>query len=142
MQWKISSIQQSHISELTQRWALKKTKEAVSFSEKQRSFLLENFDKGIQKRKKFSPEDIVKEMRKNPSFEKGEFLSTQQIASFWSREAAKRRGDPTTTSSRPVSADDNDFPVDDDYLRDSNIADVETDIREELEQSECFDNSR
>ena len=78
-------------AQLAVGWALKTKHQTTFFNEKQRDYLTGKFNEGLQNKKKFDPKDISKDMRKDASFEKSEYLTWQQIASFWSREASYRR---------------------------------------------------
>jgi len=78
-------------------WALKGAKKAERFNEAQRSYLEAKFNIGQSTRKKLDPDVVAKEMRRarGPNgdrlFVVTEFLSAQQISSFFSRLAAKAR---------------------------------------------------
>ncbi len=78
-------------------WALKHTKPRKRHSEKQKNFLLDIYQIGQQTGKKADPVDVSKAMRKaklsngEPMFTASEFLTSQQIASFFSRVTAKRK---------------------------------------------------
>lgn len=90
--WKLYPNQQPSPI-LPRGWALEENGEAVQFTAKQRTFLIEKFDYGIRNRKKFHPKDVAQKMRKNNLFEKTEFLTFQQISSFWSRLAKSCRNE-------------------------------------------------
>lgn len=78
-------------------WALKGAKKAERFNEAQRSYLEAKFNIGQSTGKKLDPDVVAKEMRRARSpngdrlFVVTEFLSAQQISSFFSRLAAKAR---------------------------------------------------
>ena len=88
-------------------WALKSTKEYKRLSEKQKKYLVDCYDIGDDTGQKADPVSISRTMRKarlssgEPMFTAAEYLTAQQISSFFSRETAKRRkataGDSTQT---------------------------------------------
>lgn len=82
-------------------WALRTTKKAYRFSEKQKSYLLAKFRIGQTTGRKLDGEVVAREMRRSRGpdgarlFMASEFLSTTQIASYFSRlNAAARQRDP------------------------------------------------
>ena len=87
-------------------WALKSTTKKRRFSDEQKKYLLEIFQKGEQTGKKADPASASKMMRTarntdgTRKFGKEDFLSSRQIAGFFSRTAAKKKID--------VDFDDND----------------------------------
>lgn len=93
-------------------WALKTTTQRRRFSEEQKKYLLDIFQSGEQTGNKADPESVSKMMRTARKmdgirmFGKDDWLSTRQIASFFSRVAAKKKLD--------VVVDDDDFDEDDD----------------------------
>lgn len=78
-------------------WALKSKPKATRFSEKQNTFLENKFLQGEKSGKKETGEAVAKEIRKAKDannqrlFTLEEFLSPQQISSYFSRFAAKRK---------------------------------------------------
>ena len=82
---------------LLEGWALKPTKKSTRFSEAQRKYLEEKFNIGQQTGHKQNPEQVAKDMRfakksdGSRLFSSGEFLTTQQVQSFFSRLASKLR---------------------------------------------------
>ena len=78
-------------------WALKETKKAYRFNDTQRAYLERKFNIGQSTGRKMDPEAVAKEMRRSVDsngkrlFKSSEFLTTQQISSFFSRLAAKTR---------------------------------------------------
>lgn len=78
-------------------WALKNTKKAYRFKEKQRSYYEAKFNISQTTGRKLDPEIVAKEKRhaldlgRKRLFEASEFLSVQQITSFFSRLSAKTR---------------------------------------------------
>lgn len=87
---------------LEEGWALKETKKAYRFNEKQEVYLKQKFNIGQKTKKKFDAEAVSKDMRhaKNENgdrlFVVSEFLSPRQIASFFSRLSAKLKGKEVT----------------------------------------------
>lgn len=125
------------LKQLERGWALRKQKQTKLFNEKQRKYLLQKFEDGKRMKRKFDPKVIADEMKRNNLFEKSEFLTWQQIASFWSREAAKRRGE-----SLPFSVDEEsieDSVKEDDFVEDANLGDLEEEITEGLASSDIFE---
>ena len=76
-------------------WALKSTKKAYRFSEKQKAYLDAKFNIGQTSGRKLDGEVVAREMRRAQGpdsaqiFNIAEFLSPQQISSDFSRLAAK-----------------------------------------------------
>lgn len=83
-------------SRLDEGWSLKKTAKSYRFNEKQRSYLLAKFSIGALTGRKANPDAVSKEMRRSIGpdgqrlFTTTEFLSAQQIKSFFARQAAKQ----------------------------------------------------
>lgn len=81
------------------RWALKSKREFKRFTESQKAFLKEKFDVGESSGHKLDPEDVASEMRRarnaegNRIFRIDEFLSGNQVSSYFCRLALKRRKD-------------------------------------------------
>ena len=78
-------------------WALKQAKKAYRFNEEQRQYLEAKFNIGQENGMKVDAETVSKEMRRARAsngerlFRVSEFLTAQQVASFFSRMAAKVR---------------------------------------------------
>ncbi|KAL9954429.1 hypothetical protein ACROYT_G041966 [Oculina patagonica] len=78
-------------------WALKEVKKAYRFNEKQKSYLDAKFDIGESTGRKMEADAVAKEMRRARGtngerlFSVSEFLIPQQVSSYFSRLAAKRR---------------------------------------------------
>ena len=78
-------------------WALKEIKKPYRFNEKQKTYLEAKFDIGECTGRKMEPEVVAKEMRRARGtdgerlFCASEFLTPQQVSSYFSRLAAKRR---------------------------------------------------
>ena len=84
-------------------WALKETKKAYLFNGKQRSYLEAKFSIGQATGRKFDGEIVAKEMRHalgsdgRRLFKSSEFLTVQQITSYFFRLSAKVRQQVVTT---------------------------------------------
>ncbi len=84
-----------HIAE--KGWALSTRKAPKRFNERQKAFLNAKFNDGERSGRKCDPSVVAEEMRKKKNehgqrmFTVGEFLSSQQIAAYFSRQAAKSR---------------------------------------------------
>ena len=85
-------------------WALKETKKPYRFSPKQRMFLEAKFNIGQTTGQKLNADAVAREMRRAVSeegkrlFSISEFLSSQQISSFFSRLAMKLRKQQVLTA--------------------------------------------
>ena len=84
---------------LEEGWALKKAKKSTRFSERVRSFLQDTFFQGEQTGVKVNPADIASKMKSlrsangNKLFTKEEWLSTNQVARYFSKlSSLNRRG--------------------------------------------------
>jgi len=85
-------------------FALKQVNKAYWFNEKHQQYLTARFNIGQESSKKVDAEIVATEMRRakglngEPLFIFSEFLTTQQVASFFSRTAAKvkQQTDPCT----------------------------------------------
>lgn len=81
---------------LEEGWSLKKSSKHYRFNEKQKGYLLSKFNVGVASGRKVNPDVVAKEMRrclgpdKERMFTVSEFLTGQQIKSFFSRQAAKQ----------------------------------------------------
>lgn len=89
-----SGSSRSHISS---GWGLKARREVKRFNKNQTAFLDDKFDKGEKTGQKSDPEEVSQEMRQVKTrngtrrFSFAEFLSAQQIASYFSRLVLKKR---------------------------------------------------
>lgn len=77
-------------------WALKVHKPKTRFTEDQKQFLLDRFNAGKVTGRKEDPLKVAEEMRKEKRngqnrFRKSEFLTSQQISSFFSRITIKEK---------------------------------------------------
>ena len=100
-------------SPLVQGWALKGMKKATRFNENQRQYLDNKFQIGQESGHKADPEKVSQDMRYarrdngERRFDVEEFLTAQQIQSYFSRTAAKLKHAVTAQSGHD-SIDDND----------------------------------
>ena len=98
---------------LVQGWALKGTKKATRFNENQRQYLDSKFQIGQESGHKADPEKVSRDMRYarrdngERRFDVEEFLTAQQIQSYFSRTAAKLKHAVTAQTGHD-SIDDND----------------------------------
>ena len=98
---------------LVQGWALKGTKKATRFNENQRQYLDNKFQIGQESGHKVDPEKVSRDMRYarkdngERRFDVEEFLTAQQIQSYFSRTAAKLKHAVAAQSGHD-SIDDND----------------------------------
>ncbi|KAL9963761.1 hypothetical protein ACROYT_G027299 [Oculina patagonica] len=98
-----TEVEATEGTRLPEGWALKTAKKPKRFSEAQRKYLEDKFNLGQETGHKQNPEQVSKDMRfakkANGSrlFSKDEFLTAQQIRSFFSRTAAKLRNAVATT---------------------------------------------
>lgn len=71
---------------------MKTRRETKRFTPKQIQYLTDKFNVGAQTGRKYDPHDIAKQMRSDELFKnnKDQWLTWQQIGSFWSRLAQKR----------------------------------------------------
>ena len=98
----IPSDSAARTEELKEGWALKTTRKPYRFNEKQKSFLTSKFDIGQKTGHKMDPEVVSREMRRTKGtngerlFTRSEFLTAQQVGSFFSRLAAKIHQEPVS----------------------------------------------
>ena len=84
-------------SPLKKGWALKTIKKRARFSDKQRQYLTEQFQKGEESGRKCDPQEVSKSMGLERDqggvriFHPDEVLTAQQITSFFGRLAAKKQ---------------------------------------------------
>ena len=96
---------------LEQGWALKKTKAATRFSQKQRQYLDDMFFRGQETGQKANPSTVAQEMRYIKDFEGkrmfkvDEFLSSSQIQSYFSRKASKLKKATSTEGHLEIEDD-------------------------------------
>ncbi|CAC5386711.1 unnamed protein product [Mytilus coruscus] len=84
-------------SDLPQGWALKLRRTVKRFTQDQKKYLQEKFDRGEKTGQKFDPEEVSQDMRMvrttsgRKRFSQEEFLSATQIASYFSRLVLNKR---------------------------------------------------
>ncbi|XP_062620289.1 uncharacterized protein LOC134281866 [Saccostrea cucullata] len=78
-------------SELDMGWAIKENRQRVTFTSGQKAFMTEKFDIGKRTGNKVDPYIAAEEMRNCGLFSRSEFLSGQQISSFFSRLCQKEK---------------------------------------------------
>ena len=81
-------------SPLKKGWALKNIKKRAQFSDKQRQYVTEQFQKGEESGRKCDPQEVSKSMGDQGGariFHPDEVLTAQQITSFFGRLAAKKQ---------------------------------------------------
>ena len=66
-------------------WALKEIKTRISFNTSQKQFMKEKYNVGKTTGRKVDPYSAAEEMRNSGKFKRAEFLSGQQISSYFSR---------------------------------------------------------
>ena len=76
---------------LQRGWALRTPAPSKIFSKKQRDYLIAKFDIGVTAKKKQDADAVAKAMRADPQFEPDDWVTSQQIKAFWSREAKRQR---------------------------------------------------
>ena len=121
---------------LEEGWALKKAKKSAQFSERVRSFLQGTFFQGEHTSVKANPADIASKMKSlrsangNKLFSKEEWLSTLQVARYFSRlSALNKRG----VLKQNVTASQEEEEDDPDYVSDIEPMEERFQIRRELE---------
>jgi hypothetical protein len=82
---------------LLKGWALRTRQTCTRFSPEQRSYLITKFDQGARTGRKLDPKVTSKQMRRE--FPKSQWLTPTQIASYWSRLAHMKRGEPAADES-------------------------------------------
>lgn len=93
----LESTKEDAVSEPKEGWALRESKKSHRFNETQKEYLLQKFNIGQSTGKKAQAEAVAKDMRraKGPDgkrlFSIAEFLSPQQISSYFSRLASKAK---------------------------------------------------
>ena len=120
---------------LEEGWAMKKSKKSIRFSERVRSYLQETFFQGEETGVKANPADIACKMRSQRSsngdklFSKEEWLSTHQVARYFSRLSALNK---SGVLKRNVSASQEE-EEDLDYISEVEAMETRFKIRRELE---------
>ncbi|KXJ26035.1 hypothetical protein AC249_AIPGENE6462, partial [Exaiptasia diaphana] len=91
------SVEAGKVEALSQGWALKVSKSGKRFNDNQKRYLDEKFTLGQDTGIKADPEQVAKDMRRAKTedgkrrFRYDEFLSPQQIKSYFSRSFAKKK---------------------------------------------------
>ena len=123
-------------SSLEEGWALKKAKKSARFFERVRPFLQGKFFQGKQTGVKANPADIASKMKSlrsangNKLFSKEEWLSTLQVARYFSRlSALHKRG----VLKQNVTASQEEEEDDPDYVSEIKAMEKRFQIRRELE---------
>lgn len=92
-------------------WALKVVKKSSRFTTDQVNYLREKFQTGEETGKKLDAKDVAKDMRTvrnadgKKMFTVQEYLTYQQVNSFFSREAARRRAKCTSEATEATDGD-------------------------------------
>ena len=92
-----STLEDTSNSPMSKGWALKASKKSSRFNSNQKQYLDDRFTLGQETGNKADPENVAKDMRhaKNMEGERrftvDEFLTPQQIKSYFSRKAAKKK---------------------------------------------------
>ena len=121
---KISTIERGEVSvaaadELPKGWALKSSRKPVRFNETQKQFLTEKFEIGEETGNKEDHAKVCREMRLKKDmhglkvFSTEECLTTQQIASFFSRLASKKRHPGRELNQKDIQEINDELPVKD-----------------------------
>ena len=104
------------ISKAEEGWALKEARKSYRLNEAQKSYLEAKYNIGQTTGRKLDAETVAREMRRsigpdgNRLFRVSEFLTSQQVSSFFSRLAAKSRnnivvGDDIRASQEDINFD-------------------------------------
>ena len=106
-----SSVDSSNQGETVKEgWVLKEMKKAYRFNEKQKTYLEAKFNIGQSTSRKLEPDAVAKEMRRawgtdgERLFCGSEFLTPQQVSSYFSRLAAKLRQQQVEVTPQDVLA--------------------------------------
>ena len=107
----VSSTTPASVEEIKpQGWALKTSKKATRFSERQKSYLDEKFSIGQETGHKVDAETVARNMRYEKDergkrrFTVDEFLSPQQVQSYFSRAAAKLKNKQEEITEEDIAA--------------------------------------
>ena len=109
---KSTAIIQTQQTQIEMGWALKTSKKSVRFTNKQINYLQSKFQYGEETGNKVDPADVSKDMRMvkdsngQKLFTPDEYLTTRQISSFISREAARRRMKSMTAAAAEAEHDE------------------------------------
>ncbi len=96
----LTEATESEHEPLKMGWALKVQKASGQFVPKIRNFLIDKFEQGATSGRKFEAKWVAKEMQEmqiagEPYFQKSEYLTENQIRSYWSRYSAQVRAQGT-----------------------------------------------
>ena len=97
---------------LCQGWASRQTKKATRFNENQRNYLDKKFNIGLASGIKVDPAQVARDLRhaRNDNGDRrfiiDEFLTPQQIKSYFSRKAAKNKKSTKELNDNDVAAED------------------------------------
>ena len=97
-------IEKGAVECASEGWALKESKKRYQFNEKQKQYLTTKFNIGQSTGRKLEADVVAKEMRRAVDndgkrlFSISEFLTAQQISSFFSRLSIKSRHHPVPTN--------------------------------------------
>ena len=92
-------------------WALAQQKSKSKFNDRQKSYLTKKFEEGEKSGKKLKADEVAQDMRRvrdemgRRVFTIEEFLTSKQVASFFSRLAAKKRSG-TTSDNEAIEAEE------------------------------------
>ena len=92
-----STLGDGECKQLPVGWALKTSSKRKRFSSKQKQYLLKKYNLGEETGRKLEASDVVTDLRRAKDdrglklFKPAEYLTEQQISSFFSREASRRR---------------------------------------------------
>ncbi|KAK2552712.1 hypothetical protein P5673_026111 [Acropora cervicornis] len=92
-------------------WALAQQKSKSKFSDRQKAYLTKKFEEGERSGKKLKADEVAQDMRRvrdevgRRVFTIEEFLTSKQVASFFSRLAAKKRS-VTTSDNEAIEAEE------------------------------------
>lgn len=75
-------------------WARKPPRKCTRYTPKQREFLIEKFDSGVGGQRADYKQTALEMQNPSNAFSSEEFLTGQQIRSFWSRLAQQRKNNP------------------------------------------------
>jgi hypothetical protein len=122
-------------SDLEQGWALRTRSACVRFTAAQIDYLVSKFDVGARTGRKPDAKVVSKQMRRQ--FPKAQWLTAPQIASYRSRLAHKKRGEPAQD---PADCGEDQT---EDTINEENIADdpyfntLEDDIYDAIEETQA-----
>ncbi len=86
--------QNLHMPAELRGWAQKPARKCTRYTPKQRQFLIEKFDSGVDGQKADYKQTALEMQDPSNAFEASEFLTGQQVRAFWSRLAKQRSNNP------------------------------------------------